>query len=79
MDLNTKNWTLHSDGYIYYNEILQPGELTVPVFTQVEIVGQYVNQSHLGSVLSLTVKAEAVQSENNPAEHPWEAGGWPKA
>ena len=79
MDLNTKSWILHSDGYIYYNGILQPGERTVPVFTQVEIVGQYVNQNHLGSVLSLTVKAEAVQSENNPAEHPWDAGGWPKA
>jgi hypothetical protein len=28
-------------------------------------------------MLSLTVNAYAVQSENNPAEHPWDAAGWP--
>lgn len=77
LDLNTETWTLHSDGYIYYNSILQPGEVTTPVFTQVEIVGQYVSQSHMGTTLSLTVNAQAVQSEHNPAEHPWEASGWP--
>lgn len=77
MDLNTEHWTLHSDGYVYYNAILQPGEITEPVFTQVEIVGQYVTQEHVGTTLALTVKAQAVQSEHNPAERPWEAGGWP--
>lgn len=77
LDLNTGSWTLHSDGYIYYNTILQPGETTPPVFTEVEIVGEYVTQNAVGTTLSLTVKAQAVQSENNPADVPWQAGGWP--
>ena len=77
LDLNTTDWTVADDGYIYYNTILQPGETTNPVFTQVEIVGQYVDQHNVGSTLTLTVTAQAVQSEHNPAEYPWEASGWP--
>ena len=76
MDIDTANWT-YLDGYYYFNRILQPGEMTPTLFTQVEIVGSKVDQSHIGSTLSLTVNAYAVQSENNPAEHPWEASGWP--
>ena len=76
LDIDTQNWT-YMDGFYYYNRILQPGETTPPLFTQVEIVGSKVDQTHVGSALSLTVNAYAVQSENNPAEHPWEASGWP--
>ena len=77
LDLNTTHWTVAEDGFIYYNTIVQPGETTVPVFTQVEIVGSKVDQNDLGSTLTLTINAQAVQSENNPAEYPWEASGWP--
>ena len=76
MNIDTANWTL-VDGYYYYNHILQPGDFTTPLFTEVEIVGSKVDQSWVGSALNLTVKAFAVQSEHNPAEHPWEAAGWP--
>jgi len=76
LDINTEKWT-EKDGYYYYNQILQPGETTVPVFTEVEIVGEKVMTEHIGSTLSITVNAYAVQSENNPAEHPWDAAGWP--
>ena len=76
MDIDTANWT-YLDGYYYFNRILQPGEDTPALFTQVEIVGSKVDQSHIGSMFSLTVRAYAVQSENNPAEHPWDAAGWP--
>ena len=76
MDIDTVNWT-YLDGFYYFNRILQPGEVTPALFTQVEIVGSKVDQRHIGSTLSLTVKAYAVQSENNPAEHPWDASGWP--
>lgn len=76
IDIDTKNWT-HRDGYYYYNKVLQPGETTPALFTQVEIVGGKVDQSHIGSNLSLTVNAYAVQSENNPAKYPWDASGWP--
>lgn len=76
MNIDTSNWT-YRDGFYYFNRILQPGETTPALFTQVEIVGSKVDQSHIGSMLSLTVNAYAVQSENNPAEHPWDAAGWP--
>lgn len=76
LDIDTVNWT-YRDGYYYFNRILQPGQTTENLFTQVEIVGSKVDRSHIGSMLSLTVNAYAVQSENNPAQHPWEAAGWP--
>ena len=75
MDINTIHWTA-KDGFYYYNRILQPGETTEVLFSQVEIVGSKVDQTHIGSTLSLTIKAFAVQSENNPAEFPWDAAGW---
>ena len=77
LDLNTVDWFLGEDGFLYYNTILEPGAVTNPVFTQVEIVGSKVTQNDVGATLSLTVTAQAVQSEHNPAEHPWEAAGWP--
>ena len=76
-DVACKDGLIYVDGYYYYNEILQPGKTTPTLFTQVEIVGSKVDLSHVGSTLSLTVNAYAVQSENNPADYPWEASGWP--
>lgn len=76
LNIDTQHWT-YVDGYYYYNAVLLPGETTPALFTQVEIVGSKVDQTHIGSTLSLTVNAYAVQSENNSAEHPWEASGWP--
>ena len=60
----------------HYIDILEPGQTSAPVFTEVEIVGQNVDNSYIGKTLTLTVQAEAIQSEHNPAEFPWEAAGW---
>lgn len=76
LDIDTQNWT-YANGFYYYNQVLQPGEFTTTLFTQVEIVGSHVDQSHIGSTLHLKVNAYAVQSENNPADFPWNAAGWP--
>ena len=78
LNINTENWT-YKDGWYYFNGILQPGEETPEVFSHVEIVGNKVNTSHIGKVLQLTVKAQAVQSENNPIEDgdTTTAAGWP--
>ena len=40
-------------------------------------MGGKVDQHYIGKTLTLTVTAQAVQSQNNPAEYPWEASGWP--
>lgn len=77
VDLNDTGWTLRPDGYIYYNEVLPAGEVTPPVFTEVRIVGDTVDNEYIGKTLTLTVNAYAVQEENNPAENPWDAVGWP--
>lgn len=78
VDINDRDWTRQGD-YYYYNEILYPNEITEPLFTQVHISGPHVDQHDIGATLTLTVKAYAVQSENNPAQHPWEVSGWPEA
>lgn len=78
VDLNDQEWTSQGD-YIYYNTILEPDQITQPLFTQVKIAGPHVDQHDVGSALTLTVKAFAVQSENNPAHYPWEVSGWPDA
>lgn len=77
IDIDETAWTVREDGYIYYNKVLNPGETTEPVFREVRIIGDKVDNSYIGKVLSLTVNAYAVQQENNPADHPWDAAGWP--
>lgn len=79
LNIQEKNWELHN-GWYYYKGIVNPGETTPNVFSHVEIVGAKVDNSYIGKTLTLTVNAQAVQSENNPiqdgAYHT--ASGWPK-
>ena len=78
VEINDQEWIAHGEYYYFYRP-LQPDERTIPLFEEVCIAGEAVDQYDVGSILTLTVKAHAVQSENNPAEHPWEASGWPEA
>ena len=59
---------------------MKPGEMTPDVFSHVEMVGSKIDNSYLGRTLTLTVKAQAVQSENNPITdgNTYTASGWPK-
>lgn len=79
LNINEDTW-LAKDGWYYYKGILQPGETTPHVFSHVEIVGSKVDNRYLGKTLSLSVRAQAVQSENNPVDiaSVYEASGWPK-
>jgi len=78
LNINAENWTL-KDGWYYYTGILQPGEETPEFFSHVEIVGSKVDTGYIGKTLQLTVKVQAVQSENNPIENndTTTAVGWP--
>lgn len=78
LNINEEHWVLH-DGWYYYKGIVAPGETTPNVFSHVEIVGSNVDTSYLGKTLTLTVKAQAVQSENNPItdDNTYTASGWP--
>ena len=79
LNINKENWIL-KDGWYYYTKILQPGEETPEVFSHVEIVGSKVDTGYIGKTLSLTVLAQAVQSENNPPavdNDVTSVSGWP--
>ena len=78
LNINEEYWELH-DGWYYYKGIVEPGKTTPDVFSHVEIVGSKVDNSYLGTTLTLTVKAQAVQSENNPISDgiTYTASGWP--
>lgn len=80
LNINSDKWEFH-DGWYYYKDIVNPGETTANVFSHVEIVGSKVQTNHIGKTLSLTVNAQAVQSENNPIDDGkvYTASGWPKA
>ncbi len=77
LDIDRENW-VEQDGWFYYKEIVNPGETTPAVFSEVEIIGDKVDNSYIGKTLTLTVSAQAVQSENNPADTPLDAVGWPE-
>lgn len=78
LNINTEHWVLH-DGWYYYTGIVNPGETTPDVFSHVEMVGARIDNSYIGKTLTLTVKAQAVQSENNPITdgNTYTASGWP--
>ena len=79
LNIDENNWELH-DGWYYYKDVLEAGETTPDLFSHVEIVGSKVDNSYIGKTLSLTVKAHAVQSENNtvPNDAVYMASGWPE-
>ncbi len=79
LNINEEYWQRVGDWY-YYNAVLQPGETTPVVFSHVEIVGSKVDKDYIGKTLMLTVKAQAVQSENNPVSgtDTFKASGWPE-
>lgn len=76
IDFNTEDWTLRPDGYYYYNNVVAAGAETTRLFDEVKIAGRMDN-AYLGKTLTIQVDAEAVQSENNPADAPWLVAGWP--
>lgn len=80
LNINKKYWKLHEDGWYYYKKAVKPEETTKHVFSHVEIVGSKVDNSYIGKTLTITVDAQAVQSENNPLTDGkiYTAKGWPK-
>lgn len=79
LDIDETNWEL-KDGWYYYKGIVQPNTTTPNVFSKVEIIGNKVDNKYIGKTLTLTVSAQAVQSENNPVEgtNTYTASGWPQ-
>lgn len=79
LNVNNEYWEFY-DGWYYYKGIVNPKETTPYVFSHVELVGSKIDNKYLGKTLTLTVNAQAVQSENNPITdgNTYTASGWPK-
>ena len=74
-DLNTTDWTLGPDGYLYCNKAIRPGETTAPLFTCVTFDAGMGNE-YQDATATVHVAAEAVQTANNGVTA-LEALGWP--
>ena len=77
LNLNQTNWTQGNDGYLYYNEVLQPGEVTEPIFTKVTLDAAMGNE-YQKATASVDVSAQAVQKANN-GDSAMNAQGWPNS
>ncbi len=79
LNINEEWWEFW-DGWYYFTDVVTPEMITPYVFSHVEIVGANVDNRHIGKVLTLTVEAQAVQSENNPLTDgkTYTASGWPQ-
>lgn len=73
-DLNTEFWT-EKDGFYYYNTILQPNEVTEPLFTKV-IFSATMSNMYQNSKAVIDVTAQATQVANN-GTCALDAAGWP--
>lgn len=76
LDINTQDW-VEKDGYYYYKQPLATGETTQPLFTTVTFSEKMDNQ-YQNSQATISVKAYAVQAENNGSDVLL-AAGWPEA
>lgn len=75
LDWNREYW-LEQDGYFYYNSVLQPGELTQPLFRNVYFSADMDN-AYQNSQVEIQVLAQATQSANN-GDTVWKVTGWPE-
>ena len=75
LDLNTEQW-IEKDGYYYYYQMLQPGMITEPLYTNVTFSWEMDNR-YQNSTAYVTVITHAVQATNNGTTV-LEAAGWPE-
>lgn len=75
-DLNTAFWA-EKDGFYYYNTVLQPNEVTEPLFTKV-IFSSTMSNMYQNSKAVIDVTAQATQVANN-GNCALDAAGWPDA
>jgi len=78
LNINEEYWE-YENGWYYFKGTVSPGQTTPCVFSHVEIVGSKVDNNYIGKTLTLSVIAQAVQSENNPIQNGeyHSAAGWP--
>lgn len=73
--VNREHWIEGEDGCYYYQDRLEAGELTEPLFQEVEFDASMGNM-YQGSQVRLEIQAQATQVAHN-GENVMEANGWP--
>lgn len=77
LDFDQTSWTLGADGFYYYDEALEPGQVTQPLFAKVAFAPGMGN-IYQNSTATVDVTAYAVQVAHN-GESAMDAAGWPEA
>ena len=75
LDFDTEHWTLQGE-YYYYNEVLEPGQTTKPLFTGVTF-DKSMGNMYQDSKAVITVNAQGTQVKNNGTSA-LNANGWPE-
>lgn len=73
-DIDEASWTLHTDGYYYYNTALSAGKEASPLMTKVKF-SEAMGNLYKDSTIKFTVRIQVVQSIGNAAS-PIEAKNW---
>ncbi|MBO5355234.1 MAG: hypothetical protein J6B09_04115 [Clostridia bacterium] len=63
-NIDEANWTLHTDGYYYYNAALTEGQEAPPLMTKVKF-SESMGNLYKDSTIKFTVFIQVVQSSNN--------------
>lgn len=75
--LNLEDW-IYSDGWYYYPLIVQPGESTSELFSQVIFEVNGLSSNYPGCSLDLEIYAQGVQSEHQETLDVMQVTGWPE-
>jgi len=75
IEKNNTNWQEHG-GWYYYNTSLKDGEITEPLFKEIEFSGPDMGNEYQNCTVNLDIIVQAVQKANN-GESIMEADGWP--
>ena len=68
-------WTAGEDGWYYYEKPMTSGDITTPLFEEVQF-SQAMDNTHQRATANITITAQAVQTAHNGATV-MEAAGWP--
>lgn len=74
----SEDWEQGEDGWYYYSQPLEVGQVTPPLFSEVVFDGPNMTNEYQNCTVTVDVIAQAVQVANN-GETWREAQGWPEA
>lgn len=73
----SEDWEQGEDGWYYYSQPLEVGQVTPPLFSEVVFDGPNMTNEYQNCTVTVDVIAQAVQAANN-GESAMDAKGWPE-